>query len=79
MFPHDAGMTLLERTQSLLQEALAAGFNARQIAEGSDGAVNYEWLKKFVAEKIDDPGVSRIQSLHDRLADMKRLRENEAA
>ncbi len=67
-------MTLLERTKGLLAEALQAGVNARQIAETSAGAVNHEWLKKFIAGKIDDPGVSKIQSLHNHLGALAKKR-----
>jgi hypothetical protein len=56
-------MALLENTQKLLGEVIALGINSRQIAEESSGTVNHEWLKKFVAGKIDDPGVRRIESL----------------
>lgn len=74
MFPHTGAMSLLEMTQLLLDETLAAGINPRQIAEESEGAVNYEWLKKFTAGKIPDPGVSRVQALHDALTAIKSKR-----
>lgn len=60
-------MQLLERTQLLLSQRLDSGMNLREIAAASGGQVNHEWLKKFAAGKIDDPGVSKIQSLHDAL------------
>lgn len=63
-------MQLLERTTDLLRKALDAGASLRELApEGGD--VEYEWLKKFNAGKIDDPSVNRIQALHDSL--LKRL------
>ncbi len=37
----------------------------REIADQSNGAVPHEWLKKFVAGKIDNPGVNYLQALHD--------------
>lgn len=59
-------MSLLESTQDLLKKALSGGASLRELApEG--GEVEYEWLKKFKAGKIDDPSVNRIQALHDQL------------
>jgi hypothetical protein len=65
-------MTLLERTQELLNAVTAAGINLREIAEESRGAINYEWLKKFSARKVDDPGVNRVETLHKHLAAIKK-------
>jgi hypothetical protein len=62
-------MTLLESTIKLLQQASDKGISLREIAP-ADGPVEYEWLKKFYAGKIDDPSVNRIQALHDRLSKM---------
>jgi hypothetical protein len=60
---------LLESTIKLLKRATDKGISLREIApEG--GPVEYEWLKKFYQEKIDDPSVRRIQALHDRLSTM---------
>jgi hypothetical protein len=64
-------MALLEITQRLLSDVLAAEVNLRQIAAESNGTVSHEWLKKFAAGKIEDPGVNRIQSLHDTLKSIK--------
>lgn len=61
-------MSLLEQTQQLFKRALEAGLSLREIAPENDGPLNYEWLKKFAAGKIPDPGVTRVQALHDRLA-----------
>jgi transcriptional regulator with XRE-family HTH domain len=63
-------MTLLEVTQRLLAERMDAGMSLREIAARSNGAVNHEWLKKFSAGKIDNPGVNSIQALHDCLKTM---------
>lgn len=75
-FPQDAGMTLLESTKDLLARAKGNGFNLREIAEMSGGAVEYAWLIKFAKEKknegIKNPGVNTIQSLHDCLLKLKR-------
>jgi hypothetical protein len=68
--------SLLEQTEALLQRQLAAGFSLRQIARDCGDDVDYEWLKKFSAGKIDDPSVNRIQTLHDRL---KTISSGEAA
>lgn len=67
-FPDDATMSLLEQTQSLLKQSLESGVSLRQIAEDCGGPVNHEWLKKFAAGKIEDPGVSRIESLFKHLS-----------
>lgn len=62
-------MSLLKITQELLDQAILE-MSLREIApEG--GPVEYEWLKKFRAGKIDDPSVNRIQALHDHLTDLR--------
>jgi hypothetical protein len=58
-------MSLIQQTQALLKKRLANELSLRQIAEMSDGAVEYEWLVKFAGNKVKDPGVNRVQSLHD--------------
>jgi len=63
-------MSLLETTQQLLDKRIAAGVSLRAIAEGSDGRVNYEWLKKFAQGRIDNPGVNTIEDLRDRLLEL---------
>jgi hypothetical protein len=68
-FPHNRAMSLLEQTQTLLKRTLDAGTSLRQIAEECGGTVNHEWLKKFAAGKIEDPGVSRIESLFKHLSE----------
>lgn len=57
-------MSLLESTQELLEQRIAAGLSLRAIAEGSDGRINYEWLKKFAQGKIENPGVNTVEDLH---------------
>ena len=59
-------MSLLERTNTLLEKAIAAGASLRELAPDG-GEVDYEWLKKFSCGKIADPSVNRIQALHDSL------------
>lgn len=63
VFPENADMSLLESTQQLLDKATRK-HSLRAIAERSDGKINYEWLKKFAAGKIDNPGVTTIEDLH---------------
>lgn len=67
VFPIVAPMALLPRTLELLNEARAAGLSLRQIALQSEGAVDVEWLKKFARGRWSDPGVVRVQKLHDAL------------
>jgi hypothetical protein len=61
-------MSLLNVTKTLLEKRIEAGTSLRQIARESDGTVEYEWLAKFSQGKVDDPGVNRVQALHDCLA-----------
>lgn len=63
-------MSLLQRTETMLDELLKTGVSLRQIARNCDGEVDYEWLKKFSGGKIGDPSVNRIQALHDCLKTM---------
>ena len=70
-------MQLLERTRKLLDQACASGKKLREIAASLGGTEEeidrrYEWLRKFRAEKIDNPGVNTIQELHDRLQNRKK-------
>lgn len=65
-------MSLLETTQQLLGKRLSAGLSLREIADSSEGRINYEWLKKFAQGKIDNPGVNTIEDLHETLVDLKR-------
>jgi hypothetical protein len=67
-------MSLLENTQTLLDRAVASGKSLRQIADDSKKRVEYEWLKKFAAGKIDNPGVRPIEGLHNTLVDLERPR-----
>lgn len=58
---------LLQVTRELLAARLAEGSTLRQIVEESNGAVEYQWLRKFADESVADPGVNRVQGLHDSL------------
>lgn len=63
-------MSLLESTQQLLDRSTSKGVSLRAIAESSAGLVNYEWLKKFAAGKIENPGVTTVEDLHKTLRDL---------
>lgn len=68
--PHTVAMSLLESTQQRLDRCTAAGLSLRAIAEGSGGRINYEWLKKFAAGKIENPGVTTIEDLNHILIEL---------
>jgi len=53
-------VALLEKTLALLENC---ELPLTEISNMS--GLGYEWLKKLKAEKIPDPGVNRIQTLHD--------------
>ena len=55
--------TLLEATKMRLA---AQKLPLREVAAGS--GVGYEWLAKFSQGRIGDPGVRKVQALHDFLA-----------
>jgi len=55
-------MKLLANTQRMLGRAKSKA-SLYEIAADSDGRVNYEWLKKFAAGKIKNPGVNTIEDL----------------
>lgn len=61
------GMNLLDETHSLLAAA-SAERSLRSIAMGSNGEIEYDWLKRFFTGEIKDPSVNRVQALHDYLA-----------
>lgn len=55
-------LTLLDQTLELLANR-PKDLTLRQIAEGAK--VDFEWLSKFSRELIDDPGVKKVQAVHD--------------
>ena len=59
--------SLLERTMDLLAESLADPTNSVSDVAAASG-VGYEWLKKLKEGSIPNPGVIRVQALHDYLA-----------
>lgn len=54
--------TLYEKTHELL---LAQKGHWRQICD--ETRLDYNWLTKFAQKKISDPGVKKVQALHDYL------------
>ena len=67
--------SLLRRTKTLLEGAKDAGVTLKEIADASDGAVVFEWLKKFALGKIDDPSVNRTEALHNCLVKLRSKRK----
>lgn len=57
--------SLLDRTKKLLDQRGDA--TLREIAEGA--GVGHEWLRGFVYGAIKDPGVSRLEKLHNFLVE----------
>lgn len=58
--------SLLSRTKKLL--AQRGALTLREIAEGA--GVGHEWLRSFVyGDRIKDPGVTRLEKLHNFLTD----------
>ena len=64
-------MTLLYTTQRLLRKA-PRHITLRQIADEAE--LPYAWLRHFAAERIIDPGVRKVQALHDYLLEMPSTR-----
>ena len=58
---------LLERTQTLLAKR---GENTL-VSIAYEADVGYEWLSSFNRGLIDDPGVRKVQALHDHLVALK--------
>jgi hypothetical protein len=67
-------MTLLQSTRALLDRARARNVSLYQIAAGSAGKISYEWLKKFAAGKIPNPGVTTVENLRDELTKMAKIK-----
>lgn len=59
---------LLTKTRALLADA---DMSLREIAAGAGEPITYEWLKKFAGDYQSDPGVTRVQRLHDFLLKQK--------
>lgn len=60
----DDNTDLLTETLELFAKR-PANVSLRAISEAS--GVNFHWLGKFAQGKFDDPGVKKIQKLHDYL------------
>jgi hypothetical protein len=54
---------LLDETLDLISRA---GLTTREMSEGA--GLNYDWVAKVRCRSIPDPGVRRLQQLHDYLA-----------
>lgn len=62
-------MSLLRDTNALLNRQMTGGKTLAEIHRQIGGEdFSREWFYKFAAGDIADPGVNRIQTLHDRLA-----------
>lgn len=59
----DSG-SLQERTLALVLK-VPRNIKGQDIAAGA--GVSHAWLSRFVNDKFDDPGVSKVQALHDYL------------
>lgn len=59
--------TMLNRTKTLLQQHKG---HWRSICEKTD--LDYDWLTKVAQGSIKDPGVNKIQRLHDYLVAQER-------
>ena len=55
--------TFLVKTLRLARES---GMSGSEIANGAD--VGYRWYCKLVSGEIKDPGINRVQKLHDYLS-----------
>lgn len=55
--------SLLERTYELLE---SSKLTYRQIAEGA--GVDIQWFAKFKQRRIPEPGVTKVQKIHDFLS-----------
>lgn len=65
-------MDLLEATQHLLRTRLDGGVTIPEIVRAANGDIGREWLYKFAAGSIPNPGVVSIQTLHDCLKTLKK-------
>ncbi len=55
--------TLLTETKNML---VSTDRTKREIADGA--GVGKEWLNKFAQGQIKDPGINRVQAVHDYLS-----------
>ena len=66
----DATESLLNRTKKLLEER--GELSLREIAKGA--GVGHQWVRSLVYGRIRDPGVTRLEKLHDFLYDYRAAR-----
>ena len=57
-------MSLLERTQQLYNSA-PRHIKLKQMAEAT--GLSMAWISRCINDKFEDPGVKRVQRLHDYL------------
>lgn len=60
MFYYDPAMDLLTKTYDLIEKS---PLTYRQIADGA--SVDFNWFAKFKQRRINSPGVSKVQAVHD--------------
>jgi hypothetical protein len=63
-------MSLLLSTKALLRRHRRAGKSLADIHRELGGKIEREWFYKFAANRIPDPSVNRIQTLHDCLKNL---------
>jgi len=56
-------MDLLQRTYDLME---ASKLRQREIAAGA--GVKLDWFRKFMQRRIPEPGVTKVQAVHDFLS-----------
>lgn len=64
----DVTEPLLERTYRLLE---STNLTYQQIAAGAE--VDVHWLAKFKQRRIEEPGVNKVQAVHDFLLERSAL------
>jgi transcriptional regulator with XRE-family HTH domain len=69
----DSTESLLGRTKKLLSQR--DGLSLREIAEGA--GVGHQWVRGLVYGAIKDPGISRLEKLHNFLADYQAAKRYE--
>jgi transcriptional regulator with XRE-family HTH domain len=72
----DSTESLLDRTKRLLRER--GDLSLREIAEGA--GVGHQWLRSIVYEAIEEPGVTKLEKVHNYLVEYqaaKRFQERE--
>jgi hypothetical protein len=73
----DTTLALVSRRGELVSDATGKGMTLRELAEGA--GVDFEWLSKFSRGEITDPGVSKVQRVHDFLVPLIPMPRKRAA